>query len=137
MKTITLLVVSFLLTITAVWANDDEFQLAQESALSWLSLTDRDHFELSWNNASTHFQAAISESSWTHSVNAARSSLGAVNAREAASATFSRVLPGSPAGEYVVIQFDTVFENRPAATETVTMMKGEDDVWRVAGYFIK
>ena len=45
-------------------------------------------------------------------------------------------LPNSPPGEYVVIEYQTSFQARPIATETVTLMKQKDSSWRVAGYFI-
>jgi hypothetical protein len=44
---------------------------------------------------------------------------------------------GAPDGEYVVIQYDTKFDNKAAAVETVTVARGKDGVWRVAGYYIK
>ena len=37
----------------------------------------------------------------------------------------------------VLIQFDTGFENKRAAVETVTPMMDDDGIWRVAGYFIR
>jgi hypothetical protein len=46
-------------------------------------------------------------------------------------------MPGAPDGEYVVVQFDTTFENKQTALESVVMMKQSDGSWRVAGYRIK
>lgn len=46
-------------------------------------------------------------------------------------------LPGAPDGKYVVIQYDTSFENKKAAVETVTPMLDKDGKWRVSGYYIK
>ena len=46
-------------------------------------------------------------------------------------------LPGAPDGEYVVFQFDTQFERKRAAVETVTPMRDPDGSWRVSGYFIR
>jgi hypothetical protein len=60
-----------------------------------------------------------------------------VKARKVKSATFARTLPGAPDGEYVVIQFESQFENKAAAIETVTPMHDKDGTWRVSGYFIK
>jgi hypothetical protein len=37
------------------------------------------------------------------------------------SAEYKTSLPGAPDGEYVVLIFNTVFENKKAAVETVTM----------------
>ena len=136
MRSYILLAITLLLTIVPARA-DDELESAEESALSWLTLTDHSQLESSWNIASPFFQTAISESDWVHSLNAARSSLGAVNSRKTASATFSRTLPDAPDGSYIVFQFETSFENKASATETVAMVKDTKGVWRVGGYFIE
>jgi hypothetical protein len=54
-----------------------------------------------------------------------------------ASWEYAEKLPGAPEGKYVVIQYETVFENRASAVETVTPMLDPDGVWRVSGYFIR
>jgi len=46
-------------------------------------------------------------------------------------------LPGAPEGEYVVIQFETSFENKKSAIETITPTLDKEGKWRVSGYFIK
>jgi len=136
-RPIILLAATFLLTTVTVWADDDELESAEESALSWLTLTDHSEFESSWNSASPFFQEAISESDWVRSVNAARSSFGGLKSRKIIASTFSKTLPRAPNGTYVIFQFDTAFENKASAIETVAMMRDGDDVWRVAGYFIE
>ena len=67
----------------------------------------------------------------------ARAPLGALKSRVFKTATFTRSLPGAPDGEYVVIQFDTRFENKAAAVETVTPMRQKDGSWKVSGYYIR
>ena len=62
--------------------------------------------------------------------------MGSAGARKTRLVQYTRNLPNVPEGEYVVIQYETVFENR-AAIETVTPVKEKDGNWRVAGYFIK
>jgi hypothetical protein len=69
--------------------------------------------------------------------NAARAPLGKVLSRTLKSATYATSLPGAPDGEYVVVKFDTSFEKKQSAIETVTPMKDPDGRWRVSGYFIK
>ena len=49
----------------------------------------------------------------------------------------SEALPGAPDGEYVVIQYESSFEHKQSAIETVTPMLDTDGKWRVSGYFIK
>jgi hypothetical protein len=37
----------------------------------------------------------------------------------------------------VVIQYETIFEKKQSAIETVTPMLDKDGKWRVSGYYIK
>ena len=60
-----------------------------------------------------------------------------MKSRRLVSARFERSLPGVPDGEYVIVQFNSSFEHKADATETVTPMKDPDGQWRVSGYFIK
>jgi hypothetical protein len=52
------------------------------------------------------------------------------------SSTYTETAPGAPDGEYVIILFDTSFENKKSAVETVTPMM-DGGTWRVSGYYIK
>jgi hypothetical protein len=110
---------------------------AQSTATTWLALTDAAKYGPSWDEASSLFKAAITKANWESALKGARTPLGTLKARKLRAATFTRTVPGAPDGEYVVIQFDTQFENKAAAVETVTPMREKDDSWRVSGYFIK
>ena len=68
---------------------------------------------------------------------AVRRPLGAVIERRLRSRQHATSLPGAPDGAYVVILYDTVFENKRAAVETITPMLEPDRARRVAGYFIR
>jgi hypothetical protein len=110
---------------------------ALEGATRWLALVDQHRYGESWEQASAFFKGAIARAQWESSVQAARGPLGAVDARKLLAANYSRVLPGSPPGEYVVIRFGTAFVNRPLASEIVTQSREKDGTWRVSGYFIQ
>ena len=110
---------------------------AQDAAKAWLALTDSGKYAESWDRASARFQAAITKPDWEKALSSVRSPLGAVRSRKLKSATFTRQLPGTPDGEYVVIQFDTQFEKKLSAVETVTPAKEKDGAWRVSGYYIR
>ncbi len=110
---------------------------AQAAATSWLALTDGAKYGQSWDEAASLFKGAVKKADWEKAVNGGRGPLGAVKSRKLKSATFRRSLPGAPDGEYVVIQFDTVFEKKATAVETVTPMREKDGSWRVSGYFVK
>jgi hypothetical protein len=110
---------------------------AQVAAKSWLALTDAGKYGESWDSASSLSKSAVTKADWEKAIKAGRAPLGAMKARKVKSATFTRALPGAPDGEYVVIQFESQFENKAAAIETVTPMHEKDGAWRVSGYYIK
>ena len=110
---------------------------AQSAAKSWLALTDAAEYSKSWEQAATFFQSSVSKSNWQNAIQNVRSPLGGLKSRTIKSATFARSLPGAPAGEYVVIQYETQFEHQPNAIETVTPMVEKDGSWKVSGYYIK
>lgn len=70
-------------------------------------------------------------------VKSVRDPLGKVLSRKFKSATYTKTLPGFPDGEYVVLQFETSFEHKASAIETLTPMLDKDGKWRVSGYYIK
>lgn len=68
---------------------------------------------------------------------AVRKPLGKLISRKVKNKNYTTSLPGAPDGEYVVIQFETSFEKKKSAIETVTPMMDKDRNWRVSGYYIK
>ena len=62
-----------------------------------------------------------------------------MTSRKLKGAQYKTSLPGAPDGEYVVIQYDTSFENKRSASavETITPTLDKDAQWRVSGYFIR
>jgi hypothetical protein len=48
----------------------------------------------------------------------------------------TKTLPGAPAGEYVVIQYDSNVEHQQAAIETLVPTLDGDGQGRVSGYFV-
>lgn len=111
--------------------------LAQTSAQAWLALTDSGKYAESWQEGSALFKAAITQTKWADALTAVRTPLGKVLSRKLKSATYTKTLPGAPDGEYVVIQYDTSFENKKDSVETITPMLDKDGKWRVSGYYIK
>ena len=86
--------------------------------------------------AATYFKNAVKKEQWEQMAAAVRKPLGKVEKRDVKSQKYQTTAPGAPDGEYVIIQFSTVFENKKESTETVTMMMDQDRGWRVSGYFV-
>ena len=139
MKRIALFLLTTLIlpTITTHAQEADKTAKAQEAAKMWLAVVDGGDYARSWEQASSAFKAAVTVQKWQSAVQAARSPLGKVEARKLKSAKFTRSLPGAPDGEYVVIQYDTRFEHKASALETVTPALEADGSWKVSGYFVK
>ena len=112
-------------------------EAALSAAWKWLALIDGGNYSQSWREAASYFRNAVTPEKWEQSLRAYRKPLGKVISRKVKSESYETSLPGAPDGEYVVIRFETSFENKKQSIETVTPMLDEDGHWRVSGYFIK
>jgi len=131
------LVVLVIVAPAARAAESEAVGKAQNAAGAWLALVDAGKYGESWEAAASFLKAAVTKPGWESAVRSARSPFGALKSRKLKSATFKTSLPGAPDGEYVVIQFDTRFEKKEAAVETVTPMREKDGSWKVSGYYVR
>ncbi|MGA2093772.1 MAG: DUF4019 domain-containing protein [Sedimentisphaerales bacterium] len=117
----------------------DEQKVASaiEAAKAWLQLVDEGKYDESWSQAAGFLKKFVSEEQLKTSLEAARKPLGKVLSRKVQNSTYTTTLPGAPDGQYVVIQFETSFENKQNAVETITPMLEPDGQWRVSGYYIR
>ena len=132
--------VIFFLTLTLLPTpsqSADSAQLAEAAANVWLAKLDQGHYEDTWKDAAKMFRDRVGKEDWKKSAETARGPLGKVSSRKLKGTQAMTSLPGAPDGEYVVIQYQTSFEKKKDAVETVTPMKDPDGKWRVSGYFIR
>lgn len=134
---IVLALVLGMLSHRTLLAGPDEERAALDSAGAWLTLIDAGEYDKSWDQAASFFKESLTKEQWVKALETVRKPLGKVISRASASTTYATSLPGVPDGKYVVIKYDTSFENKKSAVETVTPMLDKDGKWRVAGYFIK
>ena len=133
-----MVVVALALTLgLPAWAADKDEVVAAKNAEAWLALVDQQKYGESWDAAAHLFQDNVPRDTWKDALGAARGPLGKVVSRRVKSAEARTSLPGAPDGKYVVIQFDTAFERKKSAVETVTPAQEEDGSWKVSGYFIE
>ena len=118
-------------------ARAEEVDPVAVAAQAWLDLADRGEYAQSWAEAASQFRTSVTQEAWVQSITAARSPLGAVLSRTLRAAQSATTMPGAPDGEYVVLEFETTFEHKQSAVETITPMHDTDGAWRVAGYYIK
>ena len=121
--------------VTAQDATKEKTAVA--AAEKWLAIIDDGKYLDSWKEAADYFRAAVKQDQWEQSLLAVRKPLGKLISRKVKRTSYKTSLPGAPDGEYVVIQFETSFENKKSAIETITPMMDTDGSWRVSGYYIK
>ena len=117
--------------------NPEAEKVAVQAAQDWLALVDAGQYAQSWDEVAEYFKNAVAQDKWIEMVWGVRNPLGAMKTREVKSSRYTTSVPGAPDGEYVIIQFNTSFENKQSAVETVTPMSQKDGNWGVSGYYIK
>ena len=118
-------------------AQDKNIEAAKKGSESWLAVVDKGDYAASYEEAASIFKLAVTKEDWLQKVRAARNPLGKVISRKLKGTQYKTSLPGAPDGEYVVIQYDTSFENKRSAVETITPTLDKDAQWRVSGYCIR
>src|SRR5262249_54270223 len=132
-----MLVLSLSLWCSAVHAEDTFAQGATAAAETWLRQMDAGDYAGSWRETSASMQRAITEQAWSASLTRVRMPLGNVVSRQLKQVQHTRLRPGAPHGDSVVMQFDTRFDNNHTAVETVTFIQEKKGEWKAAGYYIK
>jgi hypothetical protein len=134
-------VLAALLTALTTWPIGAFAQASNKEAVKaadqFLALVDSGQYRKSWDVAADGFKSRVKKGQWEAQVKAARTPMGKFIRRTLVTEKPMSSLPGAPDGQYVVIQYDTSFDKKKEAVETVTSVKEKDGTWRMSGYFIK
>ena len=117
--------------------NPDAEQAAVTDVLGWLELIDNGRYDDSWEVTAEHFKESGSKERWLAMLDTVRKPHGQLVSRKIQTARYRTRLPQAPIGEYVVIKFDTDFENKKHAIETVITSWEKGSRWRVIGYTLE
>ncbi len=135
---VTLVIMVFLLLgANGFAASNHKEDLALAAAGNWLSLIDQKMYKEAWRDSAVLMRSAILPQQLGLTMKNTRGGFGKVLSRTIKEQVFKTSLPGAPDGHYFVILFNTNFEHKKNAIETVTPMLGSDGKWRVSGYYIK
>ena len=121
----------------ALAQDDPHIAPGAAAAQAWLTLNDGGQYDAAWNTSAKSFQAAVPRDTWLKGIAKLREPLGKLVSRNPASAHFAETLTGAPNGEYVTVEYDTQFENKKDAVETVTTQHEKDGSWKVMGYLLR
>lgn len=131
-----IIAVAIAAVVSAGQAEEIDTLPAQKVALAWLENVDAGGYGSSWDDAGELFRKAVARDAWEKTLANVRAPLGLPAQRKVRAVNYTRTLPGAPEGEYVVIQYQTLYGER-SVIETVTPAKEPDGRWRVTGYFIR
>ena len=112
-------------------------EAAQKAAESRLVLHDAGDYAKSYEQAANYVKNVLSPEEWEKTMRTHRAPLGSVKTRKLTSATYTAELPGVPDGKYVVLLYETSFENKKSAVETVIPLQEADGQWKVFTYRIR
>ena len=108
---------------------------AVDSAEALLVLVDEGKYSDSWKDS--NLKKVVTQEVWETFLTDNRKPLGKVLSRSLRTKSRSTSVPGLPDGEYVMIQYETDFENKHSALETIAVMHEKDGTWRVSGFDFK
>ena len=112
-------------------------EAAKAVAELWLPLVDTGKYSESWEKMAPSFKEEVPKAKWISAVTQIRKPFGKLSSRKFKSAEYSKELPGAPEGEYVVLKYDSAFEKKAVAEETVITVLSQDLTWHVTGYSVK
>ena len=128
------------LIFVALWisaCSQDKTTVAEGAARNWLKSVDSGNYAQSWDDTGSVLKANVARDQWQELLARNRGPLGALISRKLTSAEYTTQLPGAPDGQYVVLQYESSFEHKNAAIETVTPALDKDGKWRVCLYVVK
>ena len=116
---------------------NDAVNAAVIAAENWLELVDGRNITGSWGATAEIFKKGGNLAQWQSALEEGSKVYGKLVSRQLREALYKSKLPGGGRGHFVVIQYDSVYENREKVLETITPMLEKDGHWRVAGYIVK
>jgi Protein of unknown function (DUF4019) len=137
MKILSLVFLFLISSFQIVRADSAAEDAALKASKAWLDLIDSGKYDASWEEAAMYFKNSVKKEEWAPTIKAVRDPFGKLLKRTLKSKQSVQSMPGAPDGDYVIIQYDSSFENKKSAVETVTPMLDKDGKWRVSGYFIR
>jgi hypothetical protein len=136
-------VAALALAMVAVWtgnvaaAMSAEEQRALTTAERWLVPVDAGNSANAYAMTAADFKATVTREQWRDGMRDLRKPYGRVVLRKAEKLAYTTPDPKGDPGEKIVILFATKFVANKTAEEEVTLVRENDGLWRVTGYYIR
>jgi len=121
-------------------ANADQAQIevwkieTGKVAKDYVEGLDKGDYAQSWPKGDQLFQHTITQKEWEKALTDNRKKLGSVKSRTVKDQKPAWDPHGLPKGAYMVVEYNTAFENAPDSGELLTLRRGSDGTWRVLTY---
>ena len=126
--------------VSAAWAFDlpgPAEELLLEDAENFLTQLDQKAFSSAWQQTSPLFRMLNDEAGWKHTQQVLRQAYGPLKSRRFLRLSYRATYAHSPDGSYVIIQYQSQFENKVEATETVVLSCQTDSGCDIREYVLR
>lgn len=124
------------LAATSVYAQALPQEKLVGKASGQLALLDKGQYEEAWFSMSEMFREFNEKTGWEKTQQTIRDAYGALLARQVNRTSFRQTYKNSPDGQYVIIQFKTVFQHKASAVETIVLDCNQGEQCSIREYII-
>lgn len=117
-------------------ADANKGRTAVIAAEQWMAMIDAGRYAESWEEAASIFRGRVQKQKWLQMTRLVREPLGKIISRKITSEKFEFRQIDGVRREFLVVRFETSFENMNYTVETITSLLDKDGRWRVSGYLI-
>ena len=106
------------------------------AAQEFLQMVDAEKYADSWLIADPYLKKTIPQKEWEEKLTKIRAAIGPVTQRSLESVSFTAPAEELPDSEFILLEYSSQFKLKEVG-EVVTVVLGEDNRWRVVGYFLQ
>lgn len=105
---------------------------------SWIKLLDAGKFGDAWEQMDESFKKTAPKDAWCQQIGIIRGGLGPVVSRSVDHGKFKQKIDdrAKDFGEFVTVDYNTVFQKEPNGIEQFTAMRAKDGTWHPRGYYL-
>lgn len=111
--------------------------LLLDDAENFLTQLDQNEFSSAWQQTSPLFRILTDEAAWKHKQQVLRQAYGPLESRRFLRLSYRTTYAHSPDGIYVIIQYQSHFENKAETRETVVLCCHADSECVIREYVLR
>ena len=112
-------------------------KVIDQIARAWLTKLDKGYFQQCYDETAQTLKNNFDRKQWFDSMTAHRKPLGEAGKRKEINMFYETQLQTGETGDYVTVQYGSVFQQKLAVVESIIFMKEQDGSWKISGYWLK